>query len=109
VCRLNIGLFLVNAVALAKQYLKARKVVLFSKVPFNNDNLPGIGPIGGNLDYLTSQYSGAVNFTENLRPNVKHEKPYLLVVEAETHVSITEETSLYQLIAQLLTLEHEDS
>jgi hypothetical protein len=89
--------------------LKARKVVLFSEVPLDNDNLPGIGPIGGNLDYLTSQYSGVVNFTENLRANIKPEKPYLLVVEEKTHVSITEETSLYQLIAQLLTVEHEDS
>jgi hypothetical protein len=88
--------------------LKARKVILFSEVPCNNDNLPGIRPIGGCLDYLTSQYSGVVNFAENLRANVKPEKPYLLVVEAKTHVSITKETSLYQLIAQLLTVEHED-
>jgi hypothetical protein len=31
--------------------LRAGRIAHFSKAPFEHDNLPGIGEIGGNLDY----------------------------------------------------------
>ena len=46
-CRLNIGIFLANAVYLARKYLNAGRIALFSEVPFEHDNLPEIGEIGG--------------------------------------------------------------
>jgi hypothetical protein len=51
-------LFLSNAVWIAKKYLQAGDIVLFNEVPFEHEDLPGIGFIGGSLDYLTSEFEG---------------------------------------------------
>jgi hypothetical protein len=67
-CRLNIGIFLANAVFLARKYLEAGPIALFNEVPFEHDNLPGIGEISGNIDYLTSAYAGVKVLERALMP-----------------------------------------
>ena len=104
-CRLNIGFYLANAIYLARKYLQAGKIGLFSEVPFEYEDLPGIGYIGGNLEYLTSTYIGAA---KRKKASIRLETPYLLVVEAKTTSTIGKDSSLYQLIAQLLTMEYRD-
>ena len=107
-CRLNIGIFLANAAYLARKHLNAGKIALFSEVPFEHDNLPGIGEISGNLDYITSAYAGVKDIGTLAAP-VRLETPYLLVTEAKSNSAIGELSSFYQLIAQLVTVDYRDS
>jgi len=83
--------------------------VLFSEIPFEHDDLPGIGPIGGSLDYLTSAYAGVKGIGRDLNAQVRLKTPYLLVVEAKSGSTIGRFASLYQLIAQLVTVEYRDT
>jgi hypothetical protein len=107
-CRLNIGIYLANAVFLARKHLAAGHIALFSEVPFQHDDLPGIGEVGGNLDYITSAYGGVKNIKADVNPQVKLKIPYLLVVEAKSSSTIGRDSSFYQLLAQLVTVEHRD-
>ena len=107
-CRLNIGLYLPNAVYLARRYLDAGEIALFSEVSFEHEDLSGIGRIEGNLDYLTSTYAGAKDIGGKLNLCARLQNPYLLVVEAKTGSTISKDASLYQLIAQLITVEYYD-
>ena len=68
--------------------------------------MPGIGHIGGSLDYLTSAYLGVKNPEKHKKASIRLDTPYLLVVEAKTTSTIGENSSLYQLIAQLVTVEY---
>ena len=107
-CRLNIGIFLANAVYLARKHLNAGQIGLFSDVPFEHDNLPGIGEISGNLDYITSSYAGVKDIGTRAAPAIL-KTPYLLVTEAKTNSAIGKLSSLDQLIAQLVTVDYRDS
>ena len=101
-----IGLFLINAVSIARQE-KKQALALFSEVPFECPDLPGIGPISGSLDYVTS----IVKNTKRPVSQVKfpqHGPPYFLVIEAKTESSLGREGSRGQLIAQLLALDYHD-
>jgi len=93
-------------VHLARKYLKAGSVGLFSEVPFEMDNLPGIGSVGGSLDYLTSAFAGAKDPSRHVKASIRLETPYLLVVEAKTTSSIGRDSSFFQLMAQLIAVEH---
>jgi hypothetical protein len=107
-CHLNIGIFLANAVYLDRKYLNAGKIALFSEVPFTHDNLPGIGEIGGNLDYITSVYAGVKDIGILSDAQVRLKTPYLLVVETKSNSIIGRFSSFYQLITQLITVEYHD-
>jgi hypothetical protein len=108
-CRLNIGIYLVNAVFLARKHLAAGHIALFSEVLFQHDNLPGIGEVGGNLDYITSAYSGVKELVATSNAQVRLKRPYLLVVEAKSSSTIGRFSSFYQLITQLVTIEYHDA
>ena len=73
-----------NAVYLARKYLDAERIALFSEVPFEHDNLPGIGEISVNLDYITSAYAGVKDIGTGSNAQVRLKTPYLLVVEAKS-------------------------
>jgi len=107
-CRLNIGIYLANAVFLARKHLAAGEIAVFSEVLFEHENLPGIGEIGGNLDYITSAYGGVKKLGKTSNAQVRLKKPYLLVVEAKSNSTIGRFSSFYQLIAQLVTVEYHD-
>jgi len=96
-------------VYLARKYLKAGKIGLFSEVPLEHEDLPGIGHIGGNVDYLTSGYAGVKDPEKHKKASIRLETPYLLVVEAKTTSTIGRDSSLYQLIAQLIAVEYHDT
>ena len=99
-----IGLFLTNAVSIAKKMTK-KPLALFSEVAFECPDLPGVGPIGGSLDYVSSIVKNAkVPVNKTMFP--QHGPPYFLVVEAKTSTTIGREGSRGQLIAQLLTLDY---
>lgn len=101
-----IGLFLVNAVTIAKQKTKL-PLALFSEVAFECPDLCGIGPISGSLDYVSSVVINTQRpVSETVFP--QHGSPYFLVVEAKTSTTIGREGSRGQLIAQLLTLDYHD-
>ena len=109
-CRLNIGIFLANAVYLARKYLNAGKIALFTEVPSECDNLRGIGEICGNLDYITSGYAGVNVIAQNASPSpaISLRTPYLLVVKAKSNSTIGKLSSYYQLIAQMITVDYHD-
>jgi hypothetical protein len=101
-----IGLFLTNAVSIARREKKLN-LALFSKVLLECPDLPGVGAISGSLDYVTS----IVKHTKRAVCNVKfpkHGPPYFLVIEAKTASPLGREGSRGQLIAQLLTLQYHD-
>jgi hypothetical protein len=101
-----IGLFLVNAVSIAKEKTK-KALALFSEVTFECPDLRGIGPISGSLDYVSSiVINTTLPVSETVFP--QHGSPYFLVVEAKTSTTIGREGSRGQLMAQLLTLDYHD-
>lgn len=101
-----IGLFLINAVSIARDE-KRQALALFSEVPFECPDLPGIGPISGSLDYVSSVViNTSLPVSETVFP--QHGPPYFLVVEAKTSTTIGREGSRGQLIAQLLTIDYHD-
>jgi len=101
-----IGLFLINAVSIARE-TKQQALALFSEVPFECPDLRGIGPISGSLDYMSSiVINTTLPVSETVFP--QHGPPYFLVVEAKTSTTIGREGSRGQLIAQLLTIDYHD-
>lgn len=101
-----IGLFLVNAVSIAKEKTK-KPLALFSEVTLECPDLRGIGPISGSLDYVSSTViNTTIPVCETVFP--QHGPPYFLVVEAKTSTTIGREGSRGQLMAQLLTLNYHD-
>ena len=105
-CPLNIGIFLANAVYLARKYLNAGQIALFSEVPFEHDNLPRISEISGNLNYITSAYARVKDVGPHSNAQVRLKTPYLLVVEAKSSSTIGRSSSFYQLISQLVTVDY---
>jgi hypothetical protein len=102
-------LYLNNTVYVAKTKFKHQSLALFSEVPFEHLPLPGVGYIGGNLNYLTSTVRGNVDVRER-GDECRISTPYLLVnIEAKSDTTIGLEGSIAQLYAQLLTLESSDS
>ena len=77
-------------------------------MPFEHPQLPGVGYVGGNLDYLTSAVRGNVDVRER-GDECRISTPYLLIIEAKKDTTIGVEGSIAQLYAQLLTLELSDS
>jgi hypothetical protein len=80
-CRLNIGLFLINAIRLANAHTETDDIALFSEVYCDAD-FPVLGKVHGNLDYLTSSYTGSANIHDGIGGLVRMKRPNLLVVEA---------------------------
>jgi hypothetical protein len=105
-CRLNIDVVLMNAVFLARKYLEASPIALFNEVPFEHDNLSGIGEIGGNLDYLTSAYAEVKGIGKGSNAQVRLDTPYFLVMKAKSNLIIGRFSSYYQLIAQMITVDY---
>ena len=89
----------------AKKYLKAGPIGVFQEINLDHPRLPGLGPIGGSLDFLTSMTAGAVNLErgDNL---VRHVTPYLLVVGAEQGSTLKKSTPHIELVTQMITLEY---
>ena len=75
-----------NAVDAAR--IRYRKnIALFAEVPVEHPDLPGIGHIGGNLDFLASTVAG----DEDMRQDAEYalpEQPYFIVVEAKKAVTL---------------------
>jgi hypothetical protein len=95
-----------NAVDAAR-ILYSKNIALFAEVPVEHPDLPGIGHIGGNLDFLASTVAG----NEDMRQDAEYalpEKPYFIVVEAKKAATLGQYSSKAQLLAELLTLDFLD-
>jgi hypothetical protein len=99
-------MYLINAIFLAKQNNKRAHVALFQEVDVSHPDLPGIGPISGALDYLssTTQKLSIRDFGETATPDV----PHFIVVEAKRASTLGDTAASAQLYAQLLTLDYMD-
>lgn len=96
-----------NAIRLAKLHLNAGVIALFQEVNFEHPDLAGIGPIGGNLDFLSSNVVGTANvakFSDFARPS----RPHFLIVEAKRSTTVGTPNAQAQVLAQLLTLHYHD-
>lgn len=74
-----------NAVAAARGTYYTMNLGLFAQVPVEHLDLPGIGAIGGNLDFLVSN----VAVDEDIREHgdiAIPETPYFVVVQAESQL-----------------------
>jgi len=91
----------------AKRYLKIGRIGVFQKINFNHPHLPGLGPIGGSLDFLISKTAGAINL-ERGDNMVRHVTRYLFVVEAKQESTLKKSSPQIQLITQMITLEYHD-
>ena len=93
-----------NAVDAAR--IRYRKnIALFAEVPVEHPDLPGIGHIGGNLDFLASTVAGDAD----MRAEAEYALPeqfYFIVVEAKKSITLDQHSSKAQLLAELLTLEY---
>jgi hypothetical protein len=96
----------VNAVDAAR-ILYHKNIALFAGVPVEHPDLPGIGHIGGNLDFLASTVVGGVDMREEAEYALP-EKPYFIVVESKKAVTLGQHSSKAQLLAELLTLQYMD-
>jgi hypothetical protein len=104
---LNIGLFLVNAVSLALKYRNVKQIALFSEVACDVE-MPVIGRVEGSLDYLTSTYTGIEQVGKGPTSALRLVTSHLLVVEAKTNETIGIRSSIRQLLAQMIALDHKD-
>lgn len=105
---MNIGLFLINAIRLAvNARTETDNIALFSEVYCDVD-FPVLGKIHGNLDYLTSSYTGSPNIHDGVGDLVRIKKPHFLVVEAKTEESMKGGSSKRQLLAQILAIDGKD-
>jgi len=78
---------------------KEPQIALFQEVEINHPDLPGVGPVGGALDYLTSATS---KMEVRLFPGlITPRMPHFGVIEAKRLGEIPAQA---QLLAQLLTL-----
>lgn len=105
-CRLHIGLYLMNAVDAARIYYR-KNIALFAEIPVEHPDLPGVGHIGGNLDFLASTVAGGADMRE-VAEYALPERPYFVVVETKKAVTLGQHSSKAQLLAELLTLQYLD-
>jgi hypothetical protein len=84
-----VDLFLINVVSIAKEQSN-QPLAFFSKVTFEYPNLPGIGPVSGSLDDVSSI---TINTTRLLSETVfpQHSPLYFLVAETKTSTTIGQE------------------
>ena len=78
---------------------------LFAQVPFEHPYMPGIGPISGHLDYLSSSVSLAYDI-EEFPKFAEIATPHFLVVEAKQSSTLGNRSSHGQLVAQLISLQY---
>ena len=96
-----------NAIRLAKLHLDAGNIALFQEVNFEHPDLAGVGPIGGSLDFLSSNVIGTANiakYGDFARPAL----PHFLIVEAKKSTTVRTPNAQAQVLAQLLTLHYHD-
>ena len=84
-----------------------KRIALFAEVAVEHPDLPGIGPIGGNLDFLASTVAADADMREEAEYALP-ERPYLIVVEAKKLATLGQHSSKAQLLAELLTLQYLD-
>jgi len=82
---------------------------LFSEVAFEHDDLAGIERIERSLAYLTSVYARVKGIGRAFNAQIGLKPPSLLVVEAKSEAIIGRFASLYRLIAQLITVEYNNT
>jgi hypothetical protein len=99
-------MFLINAIKSLQKKKNNANIALFQEHSINHPDLPGVGPISGALDFLssTTQKLSIRRFGNALRPKV----PHFVVVEAKRANTLNEISSYAQLYAQLLTLDYMD-
>jgi hypothetical protein len=103
-----IGHYLLYAIRFAKSHHGASNIALFSEVFLQHPNLPGLGPISGNLDFVTAHVDLGNLSLREFGPMAGPEKPSLLVVETKREATLPEHSSQAQLFAQLISLDYED-
>ena len=90
-----------NAIELADQQERC-ELTLFEEQPIQHDNLLGIGPISGPVDFLVSRELECIGLRKV--PGL----PYLVVVETKSVAKYGMISFLAQLCAQMLTLHELD-
>ena len=80
---------------------------LFAEVPVEHPDLPGIGTIGGNLDFLASTVAGDEDIREHGDVAIP-QTPYFIVIETKKPTTIGSHSSTAKLLAELLTLDYLD-
>src|SRR5947207_15412849 len=90
-----------NAVAAARKTYKTRGLGLFAEAPIEHPDLPGIGIIGGCLDFLASTVAGDEDIREHGDVAIP-QTPYFIVVETKKSTTIVSHSSTAHLLAELL-------
>jgi hypothetical protein len=96
-----------NAINAARTYYRKR-IALFSQVAVEHPDLPGIGPIDGNLDFLASTVAADADMREEAEYALPERPYYLTVVGDKKSATLDQHSSKAQLLAQLLTLQYLD-
>ena len=86
----------------SKHYDKAH-VAAFYEVPVAHPDLPGVGPVSGNLDYMIAKVDG--NKDPKKTKWLVPVQPYLTVIEAKKSSTLSQNAQA-QLVAQVLTLDY---
>lgn len=84
-----------------------KSLAMFQEVVFSHPNLPGIGPVSGPVDYVSAALPQDIPLavTGGIASPVK---PLFVLVEAKRSQTMDDVSSNAQLMAQLLTVQHED-
>jgi hypothetical protein len=102
-----IGRFLNNAMRAAAIYYDLPSGAVFHDYTISHPNLLGIGYVSGPVEYLVAGTVGDMRPNETggvALPGLRR----FLVVEAKQGATITLAVSLSQLLAQILTIQHDD-
>ena len=102
-----IHLYLTHALEIGEK-LRTHPIAIFAEVPLEHPAMPGIGPIGGKLDFLCCSTFGVPYDDPDLAEFALIRSPHFLVIEAQQNATLGRKTSHAQLIAQLITLQYHD-
>ena len=78
-------------------------IAAFYDIAVAHPDIPGVGPVSGNLDYMIARVDGNKDPRKNKWLLPVH--PYLTVLQAKKSSALNQ-NSQAQLVAQVLTLDH---
>ena len=99
-----------NAIGAARTYYR-KQIALFADIAVEQSDLPGIGPMCGNLDFLASTVAADADMRDEAEYALPERPYYLTVVGTKKPATTTldqQHSSKAQLLAQLLTLQYLD-
>jgi len=88
---------------MAEEFYGVRHSAIFYEIAVDHPDMPGVGHVGGNLDYMLARVDGNKDLRVHRIPVAK--QPFLLVIEAKRKSALNA-NAIAQVVAEVLTLDY---